>query len=143
MDRGKQTPDINKTSPSKRKLAGMGWFIAICVPAFYAAPVIALLLIIYLGTANSLFLMLTLLSFLLYVLVVAYFVKKLKEPLDPTEKYGGPVNDTDPETTAKTAGLILGAGLLGHYIGKHRKFHSERVSDDWLWQEKYRHHGDY
>lgn len=128
--------------PKKKKLGLVGWLLAIGFPAAYTFPFILVFLIIYLGTESTWSLLLTILGSLLYVLFVAYCVKKFKEPLDPSKPYAGVSSETDPDTdtAAQTAALMFGAGLLGHYIGKHHKSHSERVRDDWLWQEEYRHH---
>ncbi len=67
--------------------------------------------------------------------------KMRKSDAQPTFTCIGDSEEDDK--AAETAGLILGAGLLGHYIGKHRGSSSDRVEDDWLWQEKYRDHDRY
>ena len=78
------------------------------------------------------------------ILVIAYFwliiygIKQLNKPYDPTMP-PIPSGRDDSDEAAEAAGLIFGAGLLGHHIGKQHGSASDRTADDWLWQEKYRH----
>lgn len=130
-------------APKERKLGWLGWLIAIAFPASYTLPFAIIGLIIYLGTESTFFLIVTILFFLLYLILVIYGVAKLSQPVDPPKTYGAPSSDSDSDSAARTAGLMFGAGLLGYHMGKHHKSSSDRVRDDWLWQEKYRDHDDY
>lgn len=142
MEKQKEKPIAN-TVPKKNKLGLVGWLLAIAMPSTYIAPFVLLFLIIYLGTESTVFLILTIIGALLYILSVVFCVIKLKQPIDPSKTHVAPSNDDDSDAAAQTAGLMFGAGLLGHYIGKHHKSSSEKASDDWLWQEKYRSNDDY
>ena len=138
-------PTSEPTAPPRKehKLGLVGWLIAVGVPATYTLPFVVLFLIIYLGTKSAFFLIRTILGILFYLFLVIFSVNKLKEPIDTTKTYAGQSEDTDSSATAKTAGLMLGAGLLGYHMGKHHKSHSERVKDDLLWQEKYHDRDNY
>ena len=134
---------VEAEAPKKQKIGLLGWLIAIGIPASYTLPFAIIGLIIYLGTDSTFFLIVTIVFFLLYFVLVIYSVAKLSQPVDPSKSYGAPPSDSDSDSAARTAGLMFGAGLLGYHLGKHHKSSSERASDDWLWQEKYRDHDDY
>ena len=130
-------------TPRNRKLGLVDWLVVIALPASYTLPFAVLFLIIYLGTESTLFLILTNLFFLLYLVLVIYGVYKLKQPEDPSKRYAASSGDDDTDSAAQTAGLIFGTALLGHFIGKHHRSGSRDTGHDWLWQEKYRSHDDY
>ena len=72
------------------------------------------------------------------IYVIVKFIQSTREPDDQGGAYPISTDRGDSDDAAKAAGLIFGAGLLGHHIGKHHKSASDRAADDWLWQEKYR-----
>ncbi len=72
------------------------------------------------------------------IYVIVKFIQSAREPDDQSGAYPISTDSGDSDEAAKAAGLIFGAGLLGHHIGKHHKSASDRAADDWLWQEKYR-----
>ncbi len=68
---------------TKRKLGWLGWLLAISFPAMYVIPFFIIFLIIYLGTESVTFLVLTILSALIYVIALVLLLIKFSKPADP------------------------------------------------------------
>ncbi len=118
--------------------------------SIYLLPYIAVFGFLYWLTKGLFFLIFTIAGIIAYIgSIIYYIIKSIKEfskPYDPTDQpvvYTGSGDSDEADKAAAAAGLIFGAGLLGHHIGKHHKSASDRVKDDWLWQEKYRDNDHY
>jgi len=111
-------------------------------PTILFLPPFAVFGLIYLITRNIFWLVLTIIMVVAdigtTIYVIVKFIQSAREPDDQGGAYPISTDGGDSDEAAKAAGLIFGAGLLGHHIGKHHKSASDRAADDWLWQEKYR-----
>ncbi len=133
----------NKPKTFKRRLFD---FFAVLYMIFYVAimilPTLAAFTVLYLITKWWFLLLCIIILIIAYIWMTIHGIIEFFKPYDPTEQPIFPAtgDSGDSDEAAKAAGLILGAGLLGHHIGKHHGSDSDRVTDDWLWQEKYREH---
>lgn len=110
------TEDIkNTTDPEKKK--GTNWLCvlaAIWLPLKYAFFIFLIFYLLYVGTDSLIFLFLTILTVLLYLVAVFYLLDFFSKPADPSYSSGGSAVDSDltsDEATAFSAGLLGGVLL--------------------------------
>ncbi len=152
-----QTAQTGKSDkPGKSKtLKDLLWLIFLTLglifyASIYLLPFVAVFGFLYWLTKGLFFLIFTIAGIIAYIGSIIYIIigsiKEFSKPYDPTDQpavYTGSGDSDEADKAAAAAGLIFGAGLLGHHIGKHHRSASDRVKDDWLWQEKYRDNDHY
>ena len=121
MDSSKHTP-TDKPASNDKKVGWLEWLVAIGPPFLIGVPLICFLLILYLGTEESIFLILIIICFVLAVLYVVFFFRTLKKPLPPSKSNNYSSYEEEDERADAGAALFLGM-LGGLFLGKssHRK----------------------
>ena len=114
MDTGKHTP-ADKPETGRIKPGWLGWLIAIGPPFLIGVPLVGFLIIFYLGTEKSIFLILAIIYIVLAALYVFFFIRSLKKPIPPLR--GGDISDSQEEEEEGAAlGAALFTGLLGGFF---------------------------
>lgn len=121
MDSSKHT-FTDKLASNDKKVGWLEWLVAIGPPFLIGVPLICFLLILYLGTEESVFLILSIICFVLAVLYVVFFVRSLKKPMPPSRSNNYSSYEEEEEKAAAGAAMFLGM-LGGFFLGKssHRK----------------------
>lgn len=127
--------EIAKSDKSKVRRDRFYYVIAILIIIYCTSirilPLVAVFGLWYLITKGIFPLIFCIIFIIAYFWLIIYGIRQLSKPCDPTVPTI-PSGHDDSDDAAKAAGLILGAGLLGHHIGKRRGSDSDRTADDWL-----------
>lgn len=131
--------NMNEKRKKKGEKSGLGLLtglIAIGVATPLAAPFAIIFLILYLGECGTVFLILFILTILLYLLGIFLIIRYLNKRDSSSSRSADPFVTNDSVGSSNSSAFIL--GLMGGAL-LDRTLRKRKSSDnDFLWQEKIR-----